>query len=36
VKSLDWNARRAQKKAVVSHEVMGQVRAKIKALLVID
>lgn len=36
VKSLDWNARRAQKKAVVSRDVMGQVRAKIKALLVID
>ena len=36
VKSLDWNARRAQKKAVVSQEAMGQVRAKIKALLVID
>jgi len=33
VKSLDWKARRAKKKAVVSGEVMLHVRAKLKALL---
>lgn len=33
VKSLDWKARRAKKKAVVSAEVMMHVRAKLKALL---
>lgn len=36
VKSLDWQARRAKKKGVVSAQVMAQVRGKIKALLVIQ
>lgn len=35
VKSLDWKARRAKKKAAVPAEVMSHVRAKIKALLAI-
>ena len=35
VKSLDWRARRAKKKGVVSTTVMAEVRARIKALLVI-
>jgi len=33
VKSLDWKARRAKKKAVVDDNVMLHVRAKLKALL---
>jgi mRNA interferase MazF len=36
VKSLDWRARRARKKAAVSDDVMIEVRARIKALLVIS
>ena len=36
VKSLDWQVRRARKKAEVGMEVMLHVRAKIKALLVIE
>ena len=35
VKSLDWNVRKAKKKAVASTSVMAHVRAKIKALLAI-
>ncbi|MBK7081822.1 MAG: endoribonuclease MazF [Betaproteobacteria bacterium] len=35
VKSLDWQARRAKKKGVVSAAAMVEVRARIKALLVI-
>jgi mRNA interferase MazF len=35
VKSLDWKARKAKKKASVSATVMEHVRAKIKALLAI-
>ena len=35
VKSLDWKVRRARKKGTVSNDVMVNVRAKIKALLVI-
>jgi mRNA interferase MazF len=35
VKSLDWKARRAQKKAVVGPDVMVHVHAKLKALLMI-
>lgn len=33
VKSLDWKARKAKKKATVSPEVFDEVKAKIKALL---
>ena len=36
VKSLDWKARRATRKSTVTDEVMRQVRAKIKALLLIQ
>ena len=36
VKSLDWKARKAKKKAVVPPEVMLHVRAKLKALLMIS
>ena len=36
VKSLDWKTRRAKRKGTVSQEVMAHVRAKIKALLVIQ
>ena len=36
VKSLDWQVRRAKKKAAVSNSVMTHVRAKIKALLLIS
>lgn len=36
VKSLDWQARRARRKAAVSGEVMIEVRARIKALLMIS
>ena len=36
VKSLDWKVRRAQKKGVVASAVIAEVRAKIKALLVIS
>ena len=36
VKSLDWKVRHAKKKAVVTNLVMAHVRAKIKALLVIQ
>jgi mRNA interferase MazF len=36
VKSLDWKVRMAQKKAVVLAGVMLQVRAKMKALLMIS
>lgn len=35
VKSLDWQVRRAKKKASVPEEVLTHVRAKIKALLLI-
>lgn len=35
VKSLDWKVRNAQKKGVVTADVMIHVRAKIKALLAI-
>ena len=35
VKSLDWKIRRAKKKGVVSESVMMEVRARIKALLLI-
>jgi mRNA interferase MazF len=35
VKSLDWKARRARRKANVDAEVMRHVRAKLKALLMI-
>lgn len=35
VKSLDWKVRRAKKKATASPEVMADVRAKMKALLLI-
>jgi mRNA interferase MazF len=36
VKSLDWKVRRARKQGAVSPEAMRHVRAKIKALLLID
>lgn len=36
VKSLDWKIRRAKKKGAVTPNVMNHVRAKIKALLLID
>lgn len=36
VKSLDWRARKAKQKGKVPAAVMQHVRAKIKALLVID
>jgi mRNA interferase MazF len=36
VKSLDWKARRAKKKAAVGPDVMLHVRAKLKALLQIS
>ena len=36
VKSLDWRVRQARKKAEAGREVMLHVRAKIKALLVIE
>ena len=36
VKSLDWKALKAKKKAVVPPEVMLHVRAKLKALLMIS
>ena len=36
VKSLDWKVRRAKKKAVVSEDVLVNVRAKMKALLQIS
>jgi mRNA interferase MazF len=36
VKSVDWRARSAQKKATVPPEVMRHVRAKVKALLAIS
>ena len=36
VKSLDWKVRRAKKKSAVTSLVMAHVRAKIKALLVIQ
>ena len=36
VKSLDWKARRAKKKAAVDEEVLVHVRAKMKALLQIS
>jgi mRNA interferase MazF len=35
VKSLDWKTRRAKKKSVVPEAVLAEVRAKIKALLLI-
>jgi mRNA interferase MazF len=35
VKSLDWNVRRAKKKAAVAESVMLEVRGRIKALLAI-
>ena len=35
VKSLDWKIRRARKKGAVSESVMRDVRARIKALLLI-
>ena len=36
VKSLDWRVRKAKKKAVVAKEVMLHVRAKTKALLLMN
>jgi mRNA interferase MazF len=36
VKSLDWRIRKAKRKGAVSDEVLGEVRAKIKALLQIQ
>jgi len=36
VESLDWEVRKAKKKAVVAVDVMLHVRAKIKALLMIS
>ena len=33
VKSLDWRAHKAEHKGVVSHQVLDEVRMKIKALL---
>ena len=36
VKSLDWRARQARRKAAVTPEVMLHVRAKLKALLQIE
>ena len=36
VKSLDWRTRKAKRKGAVSNEVLGEVRAKIKALLQIE
>jgi mRNA interferase MazF len=36
VKSLDWKVRNAKKKAAASSDVMAHVRAKIKALLIIQ
>jgi mRNA interferase MazF len=36
VKSLDWTVRRARQKASIPPEAMTQVRAKIKALLMIN
>ena len=36
VKSLDWRVRKAKKKDVVAKEVMLHVRAKIKALLLLN
>ena len=36
VKSLDWRVRKAKKKAAVASEVMLHVRAKIKALLLMN
>ena len=36
VKSLDWRTRKAKRKGAVSDEVLGEVRAKIKALLQIE
>jgi mRNA interferase MazF len=36
VKSLDWRVRKAKKKDVVAKEVMLHVRAKIKALLLMN
>ena len=36
VKSLDWRIRKAKCKGAVSDEVLGEVRAKIKALLQIE
>ena len=35
IKSLDWRARRAVRKGVAEPRVLGEVRAKIKALLVL-
>jgi mRNA interferase MazF len=35
IKSLDWQVRRAKKKGAATAEVMADVRAKIKALLLI-
>lgn len=35
VKSLDWRVRRARKKATVPDDVVAEVRARIKALLLI-
>jgi len=35
VKSLDWHARRAKKKAVVAAAAMVEVRARIEALLAV-
>jgi mRNA interferase MazF len=36
VKSLDWRIRKAKRKGAVSDEVLGEVRAKTKALLQIE
>jgi mRNA interferase MazF len=36
VKSLDWKVRRARKRGEISQDAMRHVRAKLKALLLID
>jgi mRNA interferase MazF len=36
VKSLDWKVRRARKRGEISQDAMQHVRAKLKALLLID
>ncbi len=35
VKSLDWRARKAERKAKVDPEILGEVQAKIRALLML-
>jgi len=36
VKSLDWKVRRARKRGEISQDAMRHVRAKLKALLLVD